>query len=103
MESNGVSSRDVLLLETRRVFGPRHVPPNSSALCASYLLTGVTCQRAGRKAICVFLDGGVHDSPLQAASDQQKREALTDAGYRVIVLRGDEAWEQQLVRYAEVF
>jgi hypothetical protein len=57
--------------------------------------------------ICVFCDGTVHRDPLQADRDRQLRNALEQAGYRVIVLAldrmGENGLKTELARYPDVF
>lgn len=40
--------------------------------------------------IAVFLDGGVHEEPVQQKIDETRREKLKDRGYSVVVIRHDE-------------
>ena len=40
--------------------------------------------------LAVFLDGGIHDAPLQARLDTARRAALKDAGYSILVIRHDD-------------
>ena len=40
--------------------------------------------------LAVFLDGGVHDAPLQARLDTARRASLKDAGYSILVIRHDD-------------
>lgn len=40
--------------------------------------------------IAVFLDGAVHDNPVQQKIDAVHREKLRDCGYSVVVIRHDE-------------
>lgn len=60
-------------------------------------------QRDGLPGVCVFVDGGLHDDPTRAARDRSVREQLADRGYRVIVIRTDQPFDDQITRYAEVF
>ncbi len=60
-------------------------------------------ERAGRPGVCVFLDGPAHDAAVRRAHDTDARSQLADLGYRVVVLRYDEAWLEQLERFPEIF
>jgi hypothetical protein len=53
--------------------------------------------------VCVFCDGTPHDEPQQQAHDKQIRRELKDAGYRVIVIRYDQAVETQIEAHADLF
>jgi hypothetical protein len=60
-------------------------------------------RRPDRPGVCVFLDGPAHREPLRHAHDVEVREQLADRGYRVIVLKYDVPWREQLDRYPDVF
>ena len=53
--------------------------------------------------ICIFCDGSVHDPAAQREKDREKRTALGDAGYRVVVIRYDEDLETQIAQYHDIF
>lgn len=59
--------------------------------------------RDGLNGICIFVDGAVHDHPVQAERDKSAREALEDRGYRVITLRSDRSLDDQIDEQADVF
>ena len=56
-----------------------------------------------RPNVCVFCDGNIHDQPEQRKRDEQIRNALKSAGYRVIVIRHDRHLLEQIRQYPEVF
>lgn len=60
-------------------------------------------ERDGLPGVCVFVDGPAHDAPHQAAHDQQVRQALEDRGYRVVVIRYDRPFEEQVAKEPTVF
>ena len=52
----------------------------------------------------VFIDGPHHEKPLQQRLDQQKRQALTDAGITVVVFTQDtSSWPEVLSEYSWLF
>jgi len=53
-------------------------------------------QREKVPGICIFVDGPAHDDPRQAEKDRMIREALQDKGYRVVVIRYDQSFPEQL-------
>ena len=53
--------------------------------------------------VCVFCDGSVHDSPEMRAKDAEIRTDLRELGYRVIVIRYDRDFEEQVREYGDVF
>ncbi len=59
--------------------------------------------REGLKGVCVFIDGPAHDTAAQAERDCTLRDALADEGFRVITIRYDQPFEDQIRKYPEVF
>jgi superfamily II DNA/RNA helicase len=53
--------------------------------------------------VCVFCDGSVHDTPKQREEDGRLRTALTNKGFRVVVIRYDKDIEQQVNEHSDVF
>lgn len=53
--------------------------------------------------ICVFCDGKVHDEPHQRQRDEEIRGRLRCLGYRVIAIRWDQDFKEQVAQYPEVF
>jgi hypothetical protein len=52
----------------------------------------------------VFIDGPHHEKPLQQRLDQQKRQALVDAGITVVVFTQDtRSWPAVLSEYSWLF
>jgi hypothetical protein len=52
----------------------------------------------------VFIDGPHHEQPLQQRLDQQKRQALIDAGITVVVFTQDTtSWPAVLSEYSWLF
>jgi hypothetical protein len=52
----------------------------------------------------VFIDGPHHEKPLQQRIDQQKRQALSDAGITVVVFTQDTScWPAVLSEYSWLF
>lgn len=76
---------------------------------AQYRLVQVSVQadfyyeRHGVPGVCVFIDGPAHDELGQAARDRAVREELEDCGYRVVVVRYDRPFAEQLHVHADVF
>ncbi|MBC7318151.1 DEAD/DEAH box helicase [Candidatus Bipolaricaulota bacterium] len=53
--------------------------------------------------VLVFCDGPAHDEPAQREKDQEIRTELRLLGYRVLSIRHNEPFEEQVARYPEVF
>jgi hypothetical protein len=51
----------------------------------------------------VFIDGPVHDGPVQAQRDQEAEERLADAGWMTVRFRYDDDWDTVVHRYPSVF
>jgi DEAD/DEAH box helicase/Helicase conserved C-terminal domain/Domain of unknown function (DUF1998) len=62
----------------------RGLPPASPVASADLYYVGEGLHLA------VFLDGGVHDAPLQARLDAARRASLKDAGYSILVIQHDD-------------
>jgi hypothetical protein len=60
-------------------------------------------ERDGMRGVCVFVDGPAHDAPDQAERDRQVRQALEDRGYRVVVIRHDRPFAEQVASEPTVF
>lgn len=60
-------------------------------------------ERPGRPGVCVFVDGPQHLETLRYRHDKEAREQLVDAGYRVVVIRADQDFGEQVGRFADVF
>lgn len=56
-----------------------------------------------RPNVCVFCDGVVHDQPERKEQDKTIRRALMEVGYRVITVRYDRDFAEQVAAYPEVF
>ena len=59
--------------------------------------------REGRPGVCVFVDGPHHDEPRRQETDQRLRAMLQDYGYRVIVIRYDRPFHEQVANYPDLF
>ncbi|MBM4287361.1 MAG: DEAD/DEAH box helicase [Deltaproteobacteria bacterium] len=53
--------------------------------------------------VCIFVDGPPHDNPHQAQQDKQVREALQEKGYRVVVIRHDQPFNDQVSGHTDIF
>jgi hypothetical protein len=53
--------------------------------------------------VCIFVDGPAHDNPRQAEQDLRQREALEERGYRVISIRYDRPFNDQIGGHLDVF
>lgn len=56
-----------------------------------------------RPNVCVFCDGSVHNDPRQREQDRTTRQALMETGYRVVAIRYDRGFAEQVAGYPEVF
>ena len=59
--------------------------------------------RERRPGVCVFVDGPHHDEPRQRETDEQRRARLQDYGYRVVIIRYDQPFDEQVERYPDLF
>lgn len=59
-------------------------------------------ERDNLPGVCVFCDGPDHDQPGRKEADERERGRLEDRGYRVVVIRYDQAIESQLLNLADV-
>jgi len=53
--------------------------------------------------VAVFVDGPVHDHAAQQQRDSDAQERLEDAGWMVIRVRHDDAWDAVVAKYPSVF
>ena len=53
--------------------------------------------------VCVFVDGPHHDGAEQTRKDAHVREELEDMGYRILSIRYDLAFKEQVADFPEVF
>lgn len=60
-------------------------------------------KRESRPGICVFVDGPHHDTPQQQTRDTLVRNQLQDYGYRVIAIRYDCPFTEQVQEHSDVF
>jgi ATP-dependent helicase YprA (DUF1998 family) len=60
-------------------------------------------EREGLPGVCVFCDGPDHDQPERKARDNSEHARLGDFGYRVIVIRYDQALDGQINAHADLF
>jgi len=59
--------------------------------------------RDGQRPVCVFVDGPAHAAARQDAHDRASREALEDAGYRVVVIGFGQPLDEQVAAHQDVF
>ena len=59
--------------------------------------------RENRPGVCVFVDGPHHDGPAQQQSDSLVRTQLQDYGFRVIGIRHDRPFIEQVQEHPDVF
>lgn len=60
-------------------------------------------ERNGLPGACVFVDGPTHQTELQQTHDRDRREALANAGFRLVTIHSDQALNDQIDRYPELF
>jgi hypothetical protein len=79
-----------------------HLPDNAQQdVPGHYVTPDFTYKQA---CAVVFIDGPHHEKPLQQRLDQQKRQALLDAGIRVVVFTQDTTtWPAVLSEYSWLF
>ena len=95
------SSLERLWLDTIYRHG-HNLPDNAQQEVAGHYVTpDFTYKQA---CAVVFIDGPHHEQPLQQRLDQQKRQALTDAGITVVVFTQDTiSWPVVLSEYSWLF
>lgn len=59
--------------------------------------------REGRLGACVFVDGPHHDQPRRREADERLRAQLQDRGYRVVAVRYDRPFPEQVGKYPDLF
>lgn len=59
--------------------------------------------RENRPGVCVFVDGPHHDGSEQQAADVHARTHLQDAGFRVVSIRHDRPFTEQIQEHPDVF
>ena len=60
-------------------------------------------ERENRPGVCIFIDGPHHNSTEQQMADSQTRSELQDFGFRVITIRHDQPFMEQLKEHQDVF
>lgn len=60
-------------------------------------------EREALPGVCVFCDGPDHDQPERKSRDKSERARLGDLGYRVIVIRYDQALDEQINAHVDIF
>jgi hypothetical protein len=95
------SGLEKLWLDTLYNHG-HHLPDNAQQEVPGHFVTpDFTYKQA---CAVVFIDGPHHEQPLQQRLDQQKRQALIDAGITVVVFTQDTtAWPAVLSEYSWLF
>jgi very-short-patch-repair endonuclease len=95
------SGLERLWLETAFRLG-HHLPDDAQKEVSGHFVTpDFTYREAGA---LVFIDGPHHNKPLQQRLDQQKRQALKDAGIRVVVFdQHSEEWPAVFCEHAWLF
>jgi hypothetical protein len=112
----GVDARSVILERLKGLAGSglerlwldtlynhgHHLPDNAQQeVPGLYVTPDFTYKQAGA---VVFIDGPHHGQPMQQRLDQQKRQALSDAGITVVVFTQDTtSWPGVLSEYSWLF
>ena len=79
-----------------------HLPDDAQKEVSGHFVTPDFTYRDA--AALVFIDGPHHNMPLQQRLDQQKRQALKDAGIRVVVFdQHSEEWPEVFREHAWIF
>jgi very-short-patch-repair endonuclease len=79
-----------------------HLPDDAQKEVSGHFVTPDFTYRDA--AALVFIDGPHHNRPLQQRLDQQKRQALKDAGIRVVVFdQHSEEWPEVFREHAWIF
>ena len=60
-------------------------------------------ERNGLPGVCVFIDGSHHDDANQRTADARVRSQLQDRGFRVIGIRYDRPFADQVQEHSDVF
>ena len=95
------SGLERLWLETAFRLG-HHLPDDAQKeVSGHYVMPDFTYREAGA---LVFIDGPHHQQPLQQRLDQEKRQALMDAGMRVVVFdQHTDSWAAVFTEYGWLF
>ena len=59
--------------------------------------------RNGLPGVCVFIDGPHHDNANQQTADQRVRSQMQDRGFRVICIRYNRSFADQVQEHSDVF
>jgi very-short-patch-repair endonuclease len=95
------SGLERLWLDTAFRLG-HHLPDDAQKEVSGHFVTPDFTYREATTV--VFIDGPHHTKPLQQRLDQQKREALNDAGIRVVVFdQHSEEWPEVFLEHAWLF
>lgn len=60
-------------------------------------------EREGMPGVCIFVDGPHHDSARAASRDEAVRRELENHGFRVIAIRHDRGFAEQVAEHPDVF
>ena len=60
-------------------------------------------ERDGMPGVCIFVDGPQHDSARAAQRDESVRSELENHGFRVIAIRHDRPFAEQVGEHSDVF